>query len=43
MYTSFYELDAKPFQISSDPDFMWFGEKHNWLVVLRKNTTDLWF
>jgi len=28
MYTSFYELNAKPFQISSDPDFMWFGEKH---------------
>ena len=28
MYTSFYELNAKPFQISSDPDYMWFGEKH---------------
>jgi len=28
MYTSFYKLKAKPFQISSDPDFMWFGEKH---------------
>ena len=28
MYTTFYDLSAKPFQISSDPDFMWFGEKH---------------
>ncbi len=28
MYTSFYHLNKKPFQISSDPEFMWFGEKH---------------
>jgi len=28
MYTSFYGLKKKPFQISSDPAFMWFGEKH---------------
>ena len=28
MYTEFYNLTAKPFQISSDPAFMWFGEKH---------------
>jgi len=28
MYTSFYKLKIKPFQISSDPYFMWFGEKH---------------
>lgn len=28
MYTSFYNLNRKPFQISSDPTFMWFGEKH---------------
>ena len=28
MYTEFYNLNAKPFQISSDPAFMWFGEKH---------------
>ncbi len=28
MYTSFYNLSKKPFQISSDPAFMWFGEKH---------------
>ncbi|MBU1194658.1 MAG: AAA family ATPase [Proteobacteria bacterium] len=28
MYTSFYKFNAKPFQISSDPDFLWLGEKH---------------
>ncbi|MFO7752500.1 MAG: AAA family ATPase [Desulfobacteraceae bacterium] len=28
MYTSFYQLNKKPFEISSDPSFMWFGEKH---------------
>ena len=28
MYTSFYRLDAKPFQIASDPTFIWLGEKH---------------
>ncbi len=28
MYESFYKLNKKPFQISSDPAFMWFGEKH---------------
>ena len=28
MYTSFYNLHSKPFQISSNPAFMWFGEKH---------------
>jgi type II secretory pathway predicted ATPase ExeA/Tfp pilus assembly protein PilF len=28
MYTSFYHLTAKPFQISTDPRFLWFGEKH---------------
>ena len=28
MYKSFYNLNRKPFQISSDPAFMWFGEKH---------------
>jgi len=28
MYTSFYNLKTKPFQISSDPEFLWFGEKH---------------
>jgi len=28
MYTDFYKLKAKPFQISSDPRFIWLGEKH---------------
>jgi len=28
MYTSFYNLKIKPFQISSDPEFLWLGEKH---------------
>jgi general secretion pathway protein A len=28
MYTSFYNLNVKPFQISSDPAFIWLGEKH---------------
>jgi general secretion pathway protein A len=28
MYTSFYSLTSKPFQISSDPAFIWLGEKH---------------
>ncbi len=28
MYTTFYDLKTKPFQISSDPAFIWLGEKH---------------
>lgn len=28
MYTTFYNLNSKPFQISSDPAFIWLGEKH---------------
>ena len=28
MYTSYYNLKSKPFQISSDPSFIWLGEKH---------------
>lgn len=28
MYTTYYNLKAKPFQTSSDPDFIWLGEKH---------------
>jgi len=28
MYTDFYKLKTKPFQISSDPSFIWLGEKH---------------
>ena len=28
MYTAFYHLNEKPFRISSDPAFIWLGEKH---------------
>ncbi len=28
MYRSFYQLQKKPFQISTDPNFLWFSEKH---------------
>ena len=36
MYLSYYQLDRKPFQISSDPNFLWLGDKHKEaLAVLR--------
>ena len=28
MYLSFYDLKTEPFKISTDPDFLWLGEKH---------------
>ena len=28
MYLSYYNLASKPFQMSTDPDFLWLGEKH---------------
>lgn len=28
MYLSYYNLKLKPFQISTDPNFLWLGEKH---------------
>lgn len=28
MYRSFYHLQRKPFQITTDPAFLWLGEKH---------------
>jgi general secretion pathway protein A len=28
MYEAHYGLSRKPFEISPDPDFLWFGEKH---------------
>ncbi len=28
MYKTFYNLTVKPFQISTDPRFLWLGEKH---------------
>ena len=36
MYLSFYQLDRKPFQINTDPNFLWLGDKHKEaLAVLR--------
>ena len=29
MYNQYYNPRLKPFQISSKPRFLWFGEKHN--------------
>ena len=28
MYLSFYDLNTEPFKISTDPAFLWLGEKH---------------
>ena len=28
MYLNFYQLNSKPFQITTDPKFLWLGEKH---------------
>ena len=28
MYQTFYNLNSKPFQITTDPKFLWLGEKH---------------
>ncbi|ACN15398.1 ExeA2 [Desulforapulum autotrophicum HRM2] len=41
MYRSFYNLKLKPFQISSDPAFLWLGEKHKEaLATLRYGILD---
>jgi general secretion pathway protein A len=41
MYRSFYNLKSKPFQISSDPAFLWLGEKHKEaLATLRYSIMD---
>jgi general secretion pathway protein A len=29
MYETHYNLKAKPFQITTDPKFLWLGEKHS--------------
>ena len=29
MYLEFYNLSKKPFQITTDPEFLWLGEKHS--------------
>jgi general secretion pathway protein A len=36
MYLSFYNLTAKPFQISTDPKFLWLGEKHKEALAVLK-------
>jgi general secretion pathway protein A len=41
MYLSHYNLKEKPFQISTDPKFIWFGEKHREaLAVLEYGVID---
>jgi len=41
MYLSFYQLERKPFQISTDPKFLWLGEKHKEaLAVFRYGLMD---
>ncbi|MEA2060001.1 MAG: AAA family ATPase [Thermodesulfobacteriota bacterium] len=41
MYMAFYNLNSKPFQISSDPSFLWLGEKHREaLATLRYGVLD---
>ena len=36
MYTSYYNLSEKPFQISTDPSFLWLGEKHKEALAILK-------
>ena len=36
MYLSFYNLKTKPFQISTDPKFLWLGEKHKEAFAILK-------
>ena len=36
MYRSFYGLNALPFQISTDPTFLWLGEKHREAISMLK-------
>jgi general secretion pathway protein A len=36
MYLDFYKLHAKPFQISTDPRFLWLGEKHKEALAVLK-------
>ncbi|BBO73030.1 hypothetical protein DSCW_04470 [Desulfosarcina widdelii] len=41
MYLDYYNLNLKPFQISTDPRFLWLGEKHKEaLAVLRYGILD---
>ena len=36
MYRSFYGLNALPFQVSTDPTFLWLGEKHREAISMLK-------
>ena len=36
MYLDFYKLHLKPFQISTDPRFLWLGEKHKEALAVLK-------
>ena len=36
MYLSHFELKRKPFQISTDPEFLWMGEKHKEALAILK-------
>ena len=36
MYLSFYGLQKKPFQVSTDPAFLWLGEKHKEALAILK-------
>jgi general secretion pathway protein A len=36
MYLSYYNLTSKPFQISTDPKFLWLGEKHKEALAVLK-------
>ncbi len=41
MYLNFFNLTAKPFQITTDPHFLWLGEKHREaLATLRYGILD---
>ena len=41
MYLEFYKLNRKPFQISTNPEFLWLGEKHREaLAVLKYGVLD---
>ena len=36
MYLSHYGLKAKPFQMSTDPKFLWLGDKHKEALAILK-------
>ncbi len=37
MYLSFYKLKVKPFQMSTDPNFLWLGEQHKEALATLKS------